>query len=121
MYVKKQYIFIHRERNCTVHLARRTRGNDQKNNSVSAFPRTYGCVCKRTRATTGVDVENTMIYGVCIPANNAETLGLENLWSAFARMHCTAAAYYIRARKRINVNERCARRRGNYCSFFVTE
>jgi len=34
-----------------------------------------------------MDAENTMIYGVCIPANNAEALGLENLRSAFARMH----------------------------------
>lgn len=32
-------------------------------------------------------LKNTMIYGVCIPANNAGALGLENLRSAFARMH----------------------------------
>jgi hypothetical protein len=77
-------VFIYRE--LYMHLTRRTRGNNQKITQSTRF-RVHTGVCKRTRATTGVDAENTMIYGVCIPANNAETLGLENLWSAFARMH----------------------------------
>lgn len=52
-----------------------------------------------------VDAENTMIYGVCSPANNAGTLGLENLRSAFARMH-RRQPRTIFARASMNVNGR---------------
>lgn len=45
------------------------------------------CASAFIDARMDVDAENTMIYGVCNPANNAEALGLENLRSAFARMH----------------------------------
>lgn len=97
------------------------RGNDQKITQSARVSR-YMFVGVRANAGVDVDAENTMIYGVCSPANNAGTLGLENLRSAFARMHRRQPrTIFARARERINVNGRDARGRGNYCSFFIAE
>lgn len=76
------------------------RGNDQKI-TQSAHVSRYTFVGVRANAGVDVDAENTMIYGVCSPANNAGTLGLENPECIRADAP-TAAAYYICARARVN-------------------
>lgn len=92
-----------------------------ENNSVGAFPRTQSAriplvrVCMRA----GVYAENTMIYGMCIPRITSRHLAWKI--SGVHSRGCTGKPHTISARKRINVNGRCGRKRKLLLSFSVEE